>query len=106
MRLLTVVLVLNNWLPLMAFVLVAFKAPTATLFNTVAVLPGLSVTWALVPALLYLTATAAVLTRLVLRLDRALPTLVLLLVPVTAPVVLRIVVVKLGRVISPATPLT
>lgn len=64
-RLLTVELVVNSWLPLTASVLVAFKAPTATLVNAVEAPPLLKVTLSLVLTSSYLMPAAAVFVTLV-----------------------------------------
>ncbi len=91
-RLSTVWLVANNCEPLTASVLVAFNTPAATLVSFTAVPAGLNVTWVLVAASSYFTATAAVLVTLVLRLLSAAPTSLLTSGPVLAPVTLMLLV--------------
>lgn len=95
-RLSTLVLVANSWLPLTAPVLVALKAPVATLVNAVEIPPLLNATLALVPASSCLTPTAAVFTTLLLRWVKASPTLLLSRVPVLAPLLSMVAVVKIG----------
>ncbi|MBP5053921.1 hypothetical protein HUS95_01385 [Pseudomonas chlororaphis] len=70
----------------------ATGANTGPLVNFTAVPAGLKVTWVLVEASSYFTATAAVLVRLVLRLLSAAPTLLLTNGPVLAPVALMLLV--------------
>lgn len=94
-------MVANSWLPLTASMLVALKVPTATLLNTVVLLSGFKVTLVLVPTSSYLTPTAALLTKLVLRLVNASPTLRLSAVPVFALLSSMVVVVKSGAFQSP-----
>ncbi len=91
-RLSTVWLVANSCEPFTASVLVAFSAPAATLVSFTAVPAGLKVTWVLVAASSYFTATAAVLVTLVLRLLSAAPTSLLTSGPVLAPVTLMLLV--------------
>ncbi|CRM80205.1 hypothetical protein [Pseudomonas sp. 25 R 14] len=91
-RSVTEVLVAFNWLPLTASVLVALKVPAATLVKVVAVPPWLKVTEVLVLTSSYLTPTAAVLARLLLRPVRAAPTLLLVAGALALPAVSMVVV--------------